>query len=81
MEGLFNVVPAEMDLLSLQEVCDVLVNRQSLVNLVYAWEFELSRNPLHCGWCVLPEDSDVRQRLYENRRSLIHQCSLASYSL
>ena len=68
MEGLFNVVPAEMDLLNVQEVYDILENCQQLVNLAYDWEFVLFRNPVYYKWCELPEDSDGWEHLYEAKK-------------
>ena len=71
MEGLFNVVPAEIDLLSLQEVYDVLENRAEIMNLVFEWEFLLSCDPIYYEWYELPEDSDVWQRLYEDKKKSV----------
>ena len=71
LKVLVNVVPAEMDLLLLQELYDILENRQELVNLVYNWEFAMSCEPIYYEWKELPEDSDVWQCLYEDKKSVI----------
>ena len=47
---------AEIDLLSLQELYDVLENYQELVNLVYDWEFVMSRDLIYYEWTELPQD-------------------------
>ena len=68
MEGFFNIVPTEIDLLSLQ---DVLENRQQLVSLVCEWQFVMSSNPISYEWYELPENSDVWQCLYEDKKKSV----------
>ena len=49
----------------MQELYDILENRQELVNLVYDWE------PIYYEWKELPEDSDVWQRLYKDKKKSV----------
>ena len=70
------MVPAETDLLSLQELYDILENRQELVNLVYNWEFAMSCEPIYYEWKELPEDSDMWQRLYKDKKKSVIYKSL-----
>ena len=41
------------------------------MNLVFEWEFLLSRDPIYYEWYQLPEDSDVWQRLYEDKKKSV----------
>ena len=45
------------------------------MNLVYDWEFVLSRNPVHYEWYELPEDPDLWERMHEDKKSATYKKS------
>ena len=67
------------DLLLLQEVYDVLKNRQQLMNFVYDSKFVLSCKPVHYEWYELPEDPDLWERLYDDKKSATYKNPVCRY--